>query len=126
MTTAHAPLARGGHLLEALTTRDFGALHDCLDPGLRFRALLPPGPVELGRDDAAARFRRWFGGPDDMEVVDATVGGIGEAAYLRWRMRLTARDGSARLIEQHAFVRGEDRLTGVDLLCSGFVAGGAR
>ncbi|HEV7203452.1 MAG TPA: hypothetical protein VGN18_02515 [Jatrophihabitans sp.] len=110
-----------GLLLDALTRRDFDALLDCLDPGVRFRALVPPGAFELTTaTETVARFRRWFDGPDAFEVVDASVGRIGAKTYLRWQLRLEPADGPARIVEQHAYTTGAERIETLDLLCSGF------
>jgi hypothetical protein len=114
-----------GHLLDALTRRDFAAFADCLEPGVRFRALVPPGPFALDRaDDVAAKFTAWFGGPDRFEVVDASAGQIGDKVCLRWRIRMWPADapGAARVVEQHVYLTGADQVATLDLLCSGFHA----
>ena len=133
MTTTTAPPASEerngwpvvGLFLDALTRRDFAALQLCLDDEVRFRALVPRGPFELtGSTDAADRFRLWFGGEDYFEVVDASVGQLGSKLYARWRIRMVAADDpdSARVVEQHVFTTGTDRVETLDLLCSGFHA----
>ena len=67
----------GGTLLEALATRDYERMATTLGSTIRFRALLPSGPMELeGSRDVAEAFRSWFGGADQFEVVD-TVGEVG-------------------------------------------------
>ena len=113
----------GGLFLDALALRDFSALAACLDPDVRFRALVPPGAFELAGSAATTdRFRRWFGGEDDFEVVDASIGQVGPRLYLRWRVRmLPANDAiPGRLVEQHAFATVGERIEALDLLCSGF------
>ena len=123
-TRPHAwPVA--GLLLDALTRRDFDALQACLDEGVRFRALVPPGPFQLdGAADTAARFGAWFGGDDHFEVADAAVGQLGARMYARWRVRMwpSGRPDQARVAEQHVFTTGNDRILTLDLLCSGFHA----
>ncbi|HEV3289533.1 MAG TPA: nuclear transport factor 2 family protein [Streptosporangiaceae bacterium] len=119
-----ARMSVGGLFIEALARQDFAALAGCLDPGIRLRALLPRGPVEMaGRDEVAGWFRFLFGGPDDLELADGTVGAVGPRVYMRWRAGLTPAGaaGPSRLVEQHAFVTGGERITTMDLLCSGFV-----
>lgn len=109
-------------LLEAIAAQDFTALRACLADSVAFRALVPPGVLEADNADAAVeRFRRWFGGPDTVEVLEAADGEIGDKTILRWRVRRTAPDGRARLVEQHLFLTGGARVDTVDLLCSGFV-----
>ena len=125
---AATALPAAAHLLDALSRRDFAAFAGCLSPTVRFRALVPKGPFELtGSAEVAAKFDQWFGGDDAFEVVDASIGSIGTRTYLRWRVRMTASDGAARIAEQHVFASGASELDALDLLCSGFHAdGGAR
>jgi hypothetical protein len=114
-----------GLLLDALTRRDFDALHACLDEHVRFRALVPSGAFELdGAADTAAKFGRWFGGDDEFEVADAAIGQLGQRRYARWRVRMwpPGQPDHARSAEQHVFTTGNDRIVTLDLLCSGFHA----
>jgi SnoaL-like domain len=115
----------GGAFLDALARRDFVALESCLHPNVRFRALVPPGTFEAtGPTDVVSNFRRWFGGDDDFEVVDASIGQVRPRLYLRWRVRMTspADPASSRLAEQHAFATAGELIDSLDLLCSGFQA----
>ena len=114
----------GGLFIEALARRDFAAMADCLESDVRLRALLPPGPVEaVGCYEVVGRFQSWFGGPADLELVDGTVGEVGPRLYLRWRVGLTraATGRPRRIVEQHVFATTSERITALDLLCSGFV-----
>lgn len=117
-----SPWPVAGRLLDALTRRDFAGIRDCLEDDVTFRALVPPGLVELdGSEDVVARFATWFGGADAFEVLDASLGQIGDRIHARWTVRMTpAAPGTARVAEQHVYTRGTDRITSVDLLCSGF------
>jgi hypothetical protein len=117
-------LSVGGLFIEALARRDFAALADCLDASVRLRALLPRGPIEVvGRDKVAGWFRSLFDGPDSLELADGTVGEVGPRLYLRWRVSLTAAgtSGPHHLVEQHVFAVSGERISALDLLCSGFV-----
>jgi hypothetical protein len=112
-----------GLLLDALTRRDFDAMEALLDDDVRFRALVPRGPFELDSAEAtAAKFRSWFGGEDDFEVLDAAIGEVGPRLYLRWRVRMSppGRPEESRVAEQHVFTTGAARIASLDLLCSGF------
>jgi len=116
----------GGLLIEALARQDFAALADCLDPAVRLRALVPRGPINMtGCDEVAGWFRSLFGGPDDLELADGTVGEVGPRLYVRWRVSLTpsGTSGPRRLAEQHVFAAtgADGRISALDLLCSGFV-----
>jgi SnoaL-like domain len=115
--------AAAGLFLNAFTRRDFAALSSCFDPAVRFRALVPPGLVTtVGAADTARQFERWFGGADVFDVVDASIGQIGDRLYLRWRVRMRAPNNpeAARVVEQHAFATASERIHALDLLCSGF------
>lgn len=105
-TAPTPPLSVGGLFIEALARRDFAALADCLEPGVRLRALLPAGPAEMtGREEVTGWFRSVFGGPEELQLADATVGEVGPRLYLRWRASLTAPGPSEprHLVEQHVF-----------------------
>ena len=113
----------GALFLDALAHRDFTTMGACLESDVRMRALTPPGPFEAeGATEAMSHFRRWFGGEDDFEVVDASIGQVGPRLYLRWRVRMhSASDPStSRVAEQHAFVTSAELISALDLLCSGF------
>jgi hypothetical protein len=112
-----------GLLLDALTRRDFDSFGDCLAADVRFRALVPRGPLELtSATETADRFRTWFGGEDSFEVVDASIGQLGSRLYARWRIRMSpaANPDAARVAEQHLFTTGTEHIESIDLLCSGF------
>lgn len=118
-----APWPVAGLFLDALARRDFAALTSCLRPDVRFRGLIPPGPFEItGAVETASRFEQWFGGEDDFEILDASVGQFGPLLYLRWRVRMSSAGdpSSGRLVEQHAFSTAGAHIQSLDLLCSGF------
>ncbi|MBO0852204.1 MAG: hypothetical protein J2P18_00375 [Nocardia sp.] len=89
------------------------------------RGLIPPGPFDAQTaEDAAARFRQWFGGPDRFRMLDYETGHFGGKLYLRYRIRMcpTADPTAARIAEQHIFADETDTGLGtVDLLCSGWL-----
>ena len=112
-----------GVLLDGLSNRDFDLMEACMAPDVRFRCLLPPGPMEvIGADRAIGHFRRWFGGSDAFEVLDASVGQVGPRIYLRWRVTMYPVDAPTdeRVVEQHLFTTGNEVIRTLDLLCSGF------
>lgn len=122
------PMARwsvGGSFLEALATRDYEAMATTLDANIRFRALLPPGPMQWqGPPQVAEAFSSWFGGADDFELVDATVGEVGGRLHLSWRIRVRPAPFGIgegwHVIEQHGYADATDAIETLDLLCSGF------
>ncbi|MFT3834677.1 MAG: hypothetical protein QM711_15400, partial [Micropruina sp.] len=76
-TTHPAPadaMRTGSTLIEALARRDFDAFQHCLADSAHLRALIPPGPFELDGSAAIAdRFRLWFGGTDQFELLESTA-----------------------------------------------------
>ena len=120
----------GGIFLEALATRDYERMVTTLGSDIRFRALLPPGPMQWqGPGQVAEAFRSWFGGADDFEVMDATVGEIGGRLHLSWRIRVRPAPfgigAGWHVIEQHGYADATDSIETLDLLCSGFHTEGA-
>lgn len=110
-----------GELLDAFARRDYAALAACLDDDVVFRGLIPPGPFTVtGPADTADRFQKWFGGPSNFEIVDASIGQLGNRLYFRWRVRVSDEGTQARVAEQHLYATADDRIQSLDLLCSGF------
>jgi hypothetical protein len=115
----------GGVFLEALAGRDYRRMAATLAPGVRLRAMLPPGPMDWeGPDTVSNVFSSWFGEAKDFEVVDAAVGEVGGRLHLSWRLRLRPAPFGIgegwHVIEQHAYVDAGDTIASLDLLCSGF------
>lgn len=115
----------GGTFLEAFATRDYQRLSTTLGPAIRFRALLPPGPMEWeGPERVTDAFRAWFGGAEDFELVDATVGQVGGRLQLAWRVRVRPAPFDIgegwHVIEQHGYADANTSIERLDLLCSGF------
>ena len=72
-TNTVARWSLGGVFLEALANRNYARMAATLGPTVHFRAMLPPGPMDLkGPEAVADAFRSWFGNADDFELVDAT------------------------------------------------------
>lgn len=117
----------GGVFLEALATRDFDKLAQTLASDIRFRAMLPAGPMNWeGADTVSSVFGSWFGDAEDFELVDAAVGEVGGRLHLSWRLRVRPApfdigDGW-HVIEQQAYADAGDTIAALDLLCSGFHA----
>jgi len=114
-----------GAFLEGLASQDFARLGGALAAGARLRALLPGGLRELaGAEVIAGQFADWFGGTEDFELVEATVGEVGGRLHLQWRLRLRAERLGAGwfTVEQHAYAgAAEDgRIARLDVLCTGY------
>lgn len=124
-STTVARWSVGGVFLEALANRDYARLAGSLAPHVRFRAMLPPGPMDWeGADTVSGVFSSWFGSAEDFEVVAAEVGEVGGRLRLSWRLRVRPApfdigDGW-HVIEQQAYADAADTIESLDLLCSGF------
>jgi hypothetical protein len=128
MDTTDAPTAHfaiAGALLDALADHDFDRLAAAFEAEARLSALLPRGFVEWqGAAEIRAAFERWFGDVTEYELVDATVGDVGDLLQLRWRLRVNGErfGGVAQVVEQHAYASAgpAGRIGRISLLCSGF------
>jgi hypothetical protein len=115
----------GGVFLEALAERDYRRMATTLGSVVRFRAMLPSGPMDRqGPDEVSRAFSSWFGDAEDFELIDATVGEVGGRLHLAWRLRVRPApfgigDGW-HVIEQQAYADTGDSIESLDLLCSGF------
>ena len=114
----------GGLFLEALAARDFARMTACFTPVATMRALIPPGLRECeGAAQIVDSIRGWFGGAEEFEVLDGTVGEVGGRVHVSWRLRMHPTpwgDDTWHVIEQQAYLRAGDRIEAIDLLCSGF------
>ena len=115
----------GGVFLEALAIRDYALMARTLAPTVRFRAMLPPGPMDWeGAAEVAGVFSSWFGDANDFEVVDATVGEVGGRLHMSWRLRVRPAPFGIgegwHVIEQQAYADAAQAIESLDLLCSGF------
>jgi hypothetical protein len=124
-TNAVPQFALAGAFLEGLAAQDFARLGDALAADARLRALLPPGLREwTGAEVIADQFNSWFGDTEDFELVEATVGEVGDRLHLHWRLRLQAeRLGPGWFtVEQQAYADTADggRIARLDLLCTGY------
>ncbi len=115
----------GGIFLESLANRDYTRMAATLGPTVRFRAMLPPGPMDWeGPDAVAEAFSSWFASADDFELVDAMVGEVGNRLHLSWRLRVRPAPFGIgegwHVIEQQAYADATETIQVLDLLCSGF------
>jgi SnoaL-like protein len=112
----------GATLVAALAERDFDRLTGALAPGVRMRALIPPGPVEVsGAEPAAAKFASWFGKAEELELVRSACDEVGDRLHICYRLRVKEPGGPWKVVEQHLFCALDDgRITALDLVCSGF------
>jgi TusA-related sulfurtransferase len=119
MDETTAPAQR---FVAALAARDFDGLAAGLAPDVRFRYLVPSGSGELrGQDQATAKFRDWFGDADALEVESTRIEALPDRTSARYRFLLHEQDGWKEVEQQtYVDVDEEERIAGIDLLCSGF------
>jgi hypothetical protein len=115
----------GGAFLEALTNRDRSDIAAALSGDVRLRAMLPPGPRSWqGADEVADVFLSWFGGAEEVELLDAAIGEVAGRLHLSWRLRVRSAPfdpgGGWYVIEQQAYADAGTTIDALDLLCSGF------
>jgi hypothetical protein len=113
--------------LEAFKHRDFQRMESHLSPHMRFRALIPgfnsSGELRTSETGSGAvrYLKGWFGDCDHFEVLDSEVYPIGTRCHISYRLRLHDGDGW-QVCEQRNFCDVEnDKIVGMDLLCSGFL-----
>jgi hypothetical protein len=112
----------GTALITALAQRDFPRLANTLTPEVRMRALIPPGPVEvLGAEAVAAKFSSWFADAEELELVRSGSDTVADRLHVFYRLRLKKPGDLRKIVEQHLLCAfDEDRITALDLVCSGF------
>jgi hypothetical protein len=112
----------GAMFVAALAERDFGRLPDTLAPDVRMRALIPPGPVEIsGAEAAAAKFSTWFGDAEELALLRSGSETVSDRLHIFYRLRVKKPGDFRKIVEQHLLCTFEDdRITTLDLVCTGF------
>lgn len=114
-----ATLTTADRFLEAFSAQRYADLADLMTPDARFRALLPPRTLDGGPELLIGCYGQWFGA--GARVVSAAVEPAGEKLSLTYSVVVD--DGDPRQAEQHLYLSlAEDRISAVDLICSGFHA----
>jgi SnoaL-like domain len=112
----------GTALIAALAGRDFARLAGALTPDVRMRALIPPGPIEIsGAEAAAAKFSSWFGNAEAFELIRSGSDTVADRQHVFYRLRVKKPGDVPKLVEQHLLCALEgDRISSLDLVCTGF------
>jgi hypothetical protein len=129
MTTATSPtgpqFANAGLFIERLTAGDFNRLALAFEREITVTALLPRGPREFeGQEAVCGAFATWFGGFDEYEMLDASLGQLGSRLQMRWRLHV--RGGRLGpddfVVEQYCYADAgaTGRIQHMALVCSGF------
>ena len=116
------PLAAAIATAVADRTLDRLGCHLTDDVGLR--ALVPGGLVEEhGREDVLARYDRWFGNYDTVDLLEVSGDVVGDRVLVHYKLRFDP-DGDRRVLTQTLVCTVTDGLVRrVDLVCSGFREG---
>jgi len=112
----------GERFVDLVASRDFAALEATVTEDVRFRLLVPRGHQDqAGISETVGRFRGWFADADDFRLESSSVSTVAGRIVVSYRFRLHDAEGW-RLIEQHLVIDAapDGRLTGLDLLCTGF------
>ena len=105
----------------AVAGRDGVQLAAALADTVRLRALLPGGPIEEhGRDAVVARFGRWFGDMDTVDLVESAGEAVADRLLIHHRLDLARRSTRWACTQTSICKVNDGRLATIDLLCSGF------
>ncbi len=112
----------GSGLVAALAQRDFPRLANTLTPDVRMRALIPPGPVEVsGAEAAAAKFSSWFADAEELELIRSGSDTVADRLHVFYRLRVKKPGDLRKIVEQQLLCAfDDDRISALDLVCSGF------
>ena len=112
----------GSGLVTALAQRDFPRLASTLTPEVRMRALIPPGPVEVsGAEAVAAKFSSWFADAEELELIRSGSDTVADRLHVFYRLRVKKHGDHRKIVEQHLLCAvDDDRISALDLVCSGF------
>lgn len=118
-------LAVAAAFLDALTAGDYPRMATALSRTARLQALVPRGLREwTGADEICAAFAGWFGGAEELQLLEVDAGAVGSLLHLHWRVRMRAeRLGPGWfIVEQHAYADTDSTraISGLRLLCSGY------
>ncbi len=108
--------------IDAVAARDFDAIAGCFADDARLRALLPERlREEDGPQAIAERYRYWLGAQDSFELVDREHDDLLDCERLRYRVRAVDPTDGPSLMEQEGYATVDgDRITALNLVCSGF------
>lgn len=113
-------------LLDAVSDRRFDGVEAMLAPEARFRALVPPGPIERrGASSITQQLSQWFGSSEEFEVKEMNAEAVAGRVRIRYRFRLQPHpfvpESGWHIIEQQGYCDVVDgKIAAVDLVCSGF------
>jgi hypothetical protein len=112
----------GDVFVTALVDGDAPRIAGTLDPDVQMRALLPPGSIEvLGAEAVAGKFTAWFGGAEEVQLLRSDSEPVADRLHVSYRLRVRRPGDPWKVVEQHLLCAHDgDRITALDLICSGF------
>jgi hypothetical protein len=112
----------GTRLVAALVERDFRHVAGVLSADVSMRALIPPGLVEVsGAEATAAKFSSWFGDAEELDLVRWGRDTVADRLHVFYQLRVKKPGDVSKIVEQHLLCAyDDDRVTALDLVCSGF------
>ena len=112
----------GDVFVTSLVDGDTPRLATTLDPDVRMRALIPPGPIEvLGAEAVAGKFAAWFGNAEELELIRSISEPVADRLHVSYRLRVRRAGDAWNVVEQHLLcAHAGGRITALDLVCSGF------
>ena len=108
--------------LDAVVARDYERVESLLANDFRLRDLSPPGFTEVSGSGAAlSGLRELLDMFDTVRLVESDAYEIGNVTYLRARIHFVHPEAGTRMLEQHHLLRiADQRIHGIDELCTGF------
>lgn len=109
-------------LLDAVASRDFGAVAGCFAPEARLRALTPHRlREEEGPEAIASRYRSWLEPLEDFELLARDAERVADRVRVRYRFRGRDPDKGPQENEHTAYATvREGRIVALSLTCAGF------
>lgn len=118
----------GRLFIEALVARRWDDIGACLEPDVRFRAVVPnetsPFRDWTGPDETLAQLQRWFADSDVFEIDAQAVESVADVTHAWYRFHGHGHGDKPDgwyAVEQHVYFEvGERRISQMRLVCSGF------
>jgi len=115
----------GERFLDALEAQDFDAAAELFAPDGRLRALVPQAlRDDEGPDAVANRFRFWWDGLAELELLEREAARFHDRTRIRYRWRGRDPEDGWVEVEQEGYLRldADGRIAVMNVVCSGFVA----
>jgi SnoaL-like domain len=114
----------GRRFIEGLVARNWDDIEACLQPDVRFRAVVPnettPFRDWIGPGETLAQLQRWFADSDVFEIDARAVESVADVTHASYGFHGHRPDGWY-VIEQHLYFEVDDlRISRMRLVCSGF------